>query len=437
MNLVFIQTEGGVGGAEMCLLDVVATVRTARPDWKITVVLGDHGPIEAAIDELGASRIVEPAPRSLAQLGDAGLKGKARTALLLGRSVVAGAAIARHAARLRRTIGRLKPDLVQSNGMKAHVLAAIAVPKSVPLVWHMHDYISSRPLMCKILRVVIAMRRGGSITVVGVSRSVAADAERAFAGRRGVSVQTIYNAVDVDRFRPGTAEESASAGVALDRAAGFGPAGEGTVRVGLIATFAIWKGHDVFLEAAARLVFSGPIRLYIIGGPIYRSTGSQQTVEALRRRIDELGLRDRVGLTGHIAEPADAIRGVDVVVHASVRPEPFGRVIVEGMACGKAVIVSVPSDDWRAIGSEREGVLEPKVSTSGASELFEHEVSAVGVPAGDPDALAAAIARLADNRELRIRLGDEGRNAAIERFDRSELAEHWVPMYVGRKSSVP
>lgn len=437
MNLVFIQTEGGIGGAEMCLLDVIAGVRNARPDWKITVVLGDHGPIEHAIDELGASYKVEPAPRSLAKLGDAGLKGKAGTALLLGRSLVAGMAIARHAARLRRTLRSLKPDIVQSNGMKAHVLAAIAVPGSVPVVWHMHDYISSRPLMCKILRTAIGARRGGSTTVVGVSRSVAADAERALAPRRGVTVQTIHNAVDIDRFRPGTAEECALAGVALDRAAGFEPAAAGTVRVGLIATFAIWKGHDVFLEAASRLVFSGPIRLYIIGGPIYRSTGSQHTVEALRRRIDELGLRDRVGLTGHIAEPADAIRGVDVVVHASVRPEPFGRVIVEGMSCGKAVIVSVPSDDWRAIGSDREGGLERNVSASGATELFEHEVSALGVPAGDPDALAAAITRLANDPELRNRLANEGRNAAIARFDRRKLAERWVPMYVGLKSSVP
>ncbi len=71
---------------------------------------------------------------------------------------------------------------------------------------------------------------------------------------------------------------------------------------------------------------------------------------------------------------------LDVVVHASTRPEPFGRVIVEGMACGRAVVA---------------------VRDGGSAELFEDGVEALGVPPDDPDALAAAIDRLVADADLR------------------------------------
>jgi glycosyltransferase involved in cell wall biosynthesis len=444
MKILFYQTEGRIGGAEMSMLDVLAEIRRARPDWPLFVVLGAEGPIQTEIEAMGVGCEVVALPGRASRLGDAGAIRSFDRLATLGKMIAAAPATLGYVAKLRRAFDRLRPDLIQTNGMKAHVLAARAARSGTPILWHIHDYVSSRPIMSILLNKEARRRaaRGGLI-VITESRSVAADAERSLAKARGVLIRAIHNAVDVDRFSPGSEESRVQAAAALDRAAGFGPAPEGTVRVGLIATYAIWKGHEVFLEAASMLDFSRPIRLYIIGGPIYRSTGSQHTVEALRDRIDVLGLRDRVGLTGHIADPAAAIRGVDVVVHASVRPEPFGRVIVEGMACGKAVIVSVPADDWKTVDSTRRdlepdsGVIEPKVSASGATELFRHGIDAFGVPAGDPSALAAAIDRLASDHELRNKLANEGRRAAIDRFDRRKLAEKWLPLYDPRGSSVP
>ena len=103
-----------------------------------------------------------------------------------------------------------------------------------------------------------------------------------------------------------------------------------------------------------------------------------------------------------------ALRALDVVVHASTRPEPFGRVIAEGMACGRAVIA---------------------IRDGGAAELFEDGVSALGCPPRDPDALAEAIGRVVADSELRQRLGQAGRQAALTRFDRRRLAEPWSRVY--------
>src|SRR5439155_868330 len=144
------------------------------------------------------------------------------------------------------------------------------------------------------------------------SHAVEADA-RALLPRLPVAV--VPNAVDTDHFAPGPAD-----GRLLDELAGLPAAGAGTVRVGLVATYARWKGHDVFLDAAARLAAErlGPaMRFYVIGGPIYQTHGSQWSEDELRRRAGGLADAGRVGYIGFQQDPAAVYRALDVVVHAS------------------------------------------------------------------------------------------------------------------------
>jgi glycosyltransferase involved in cell wall biosynthesis len=338
-------------------------------------------------------------PNALARIGDAGGReaGQGRGGGLAVRGSAAALATTTYLARLRRLLRAEGPDLIHTNGMKAHVLGAWASPRKVRVVWHLHDYLGSRPVMARLLR-GSATRR---VSAVAVSRSVAADAMAVLGAR--VPVRTIYNAVDLARFSP-----SPAAGEWLDEAAGLPPVEEGAVRVGLVATFAVWKGQSLFLDALARISTPHPCRFYIVGGAIYRSQGSQVALEDLQRQAGALGLAGKVGFIGHQADPVRALRALDVVVHASTRPEPFGRVIVEGMACGRAVVA---------------------IRDGGAAELFEDGVSALGCPPRDPQSLAAAIARLIADPDLRRRLGQGGREAALARFDRRRLAEAWSRVY--------
>lgn len=390
----------------MCLLDILAMLRSARPDWELAAILGDDGPLATAIEGLGVRCSVLPLPRALARMGDSGKpKGRGeRIAGLATRGPAAALASAAYLSQLRRRFRSEAPDRVQTNGMKAHVLGTLSAPRGVPVIWHVHDFIGSRPVMARLLRAT-ARRR---VTAVGVSRSVAEDAGKVLGDR--ADIRTIFNAIDLERFSPAPDD-----GRWLDEAAGLPPAPEGTVRVGLVATFAVWKGHDVFLEAASRISDERPCRFYIVGGPIYRSQGSQVTLEDLRARAEGLGLGggDRLGFVGHQSDPVRAFRALDVVVHASTRPEPFGRVIVEGMACGRAVVA---------------------IADGGSAELFEDGVSALGCRPRDPEALSQAIDRLVADPELRRRLGQAGRQAALVHFDRRRLAEQWSQVYeaVGR-----
>jgi glycosyltransferase involved in cell wall biosynthesis len=407
VRLLFLNAIGAVGGAERVLLDLLASLRRAEPNAELHLAAGTDGPLLSAAESRGARATLLPMPAGLVGVGDSALRGlgKARAALrLLGKAAAAGAGAWRYARALRRLTAQLRPDVIHSNSLKTHLLAALA-GSPAPLVWHLHDFLGARPVAGKLLKLAARRVRGA----VAISEAVAADA-RPLLGRLPVAV--VANAVDVDHFSPRPAE-----GDWLDGLAGLPPAPAGAVRVGLVATYARWKGQDVFLKAAARLgatVGDRPLRYFIIGGPIYRTAGSQWSEAELRTQAEALGLAGRVGFVGYQADPARVYRGLDVVVHASTLPEPFGLTVVEAMACGRAVVVS---------------------RAGGAAELFTPEADALGTPPGDDAALAEAVRRLADDDGLRERLGAAARQTAVERFHRDRLGSQVIAAY--RQFGIP
>jgi glycosyltransferase involved in cell wall biosynthesis len=212
----------------------------------------------------------------------------------------------------------------------------------------------------------------------------------------------ILNAVDLEKFSPdGPAAD-------LDALSGLAPAQAGTVRVGLVATFSRWKGHDTFLRAVAALPAASPIRAYVIGGAMYDTEGSQYTTDELRRLVTALGAGSRVGFTGFVRDPERVMRALDVVVHASTAPEPFGLVIAEAMACGRAVITS---------------------GTGGAAELVRDGEDALVHRAGDSAGLAARMHLLAAEPARRASMGRAARATAVKRFDARRLGEQFAAAY--------
>ena len=401
VKILFLNPVGTVGGAERVLLDLIASLRAAAPSVRLHLVAAAEGPLIDAARSLGATTAVLPLPASVGAVGDSALAGgRARAALsLLGRSPAAGWAAWRYARRLRRVAEEVRPDVVHSNGIKCHLLTRLARLRDTPVIWHVHDFIGRRPVMACGLRWAARAASGA----VAVSDAVARDA-RGLLGP--VPVDVVENGIDTDRFAPGPGD-----GMGLDRLANLPAAGPGVVRVGLVATFARWKGQDVFLRAARRVAAELPgreVRFFVVGGPIYQTRGSQWSEGELRRQGADLLATGRLGFVGFQQDTDAVYRALDVVVHASTQPEPFGLTIVEAMACGRAVIVS---------------------SAGGAAELFTHDHDAVGVPPGEAAALAAAIEALVDDPGRRGCLGAAARRTAVERFRRERLGPQVLDAY--------
>jgi glycosyltransferase involved in cell wall biosynthesis len=400
MKILYLNPAGAVGGAERVLLDLIASLRALNPEWSLNLITAADGELVEDARRLGVETRVMAFPPSLAVVGDAGVGGPAGSGAglwrVMGRLSASSAAVARYVRELHRAISELQPDMIHSNGLKMHLLGAWAVPGSTPLLWHIHDFIQVRPLMRRLMR----MRAARCAILVANSKSVAEDARIALGENR--PIQTVYNAVDLERFAPYGAKFD------LDAAAGLAYPEGGTVRVGLIATAARWKGHDLFMRALARIPNDLPIRGYIIGGPIYQTEASQFTLDQLRETATQLSIGDKVGFTGFVSQVPAAIRALDIVVHASISPEPFGLVIAEALASGRAVLTN---------------------GLGGAGELIRQGRDAMLYRAGDTDSLAEEITRLARDASLRRKLGQAARATAEQRFARERMGREFAEIY--------
>jgi glycosyltransferase involved in cell wall biosynthesis len=379
VKVLFVNPIGQLGGAEHALLDLIASLRDCAPSVRTSLHTFEAGPLLGEAAALGATTAVVPIPQRIAALGDSG-------GVEVLASLLASVRSAAWLPELRRRLLAEAPDLIHTNGFKAHVLVAAARPR-VPLVWHLHDFVSARPLMSRILP---RLRRQASMALA-VSEAVARDAREVLGP---LPVVTVLNAV-----RTSTFEGSHVVPVDLDALAGLPGTPPSTTRVGLVATLASWKGHDLFLEAVRGLA-AHPARFYLVGGGLYSTTGSQRTPEELRGRIHSLGLGGRVGVIPFQRNIAGVYAALDVVVHASTKPEPFGRVVAEAMSAGRAVVA---------------------VASGGVLEQIEDERTGFLFPLGDALALRKRLDQLLRSSSLRAKIAGAAMTHARSHLDASRL----------------
>src|SRR5262249_30220964 len=149
---------------------------------------------------------------------------------------------------LRRRLQNHKANLVHAHGLKTLAAMAFVGRPSVPTIWHFHDYLLARPVMSRFLR----LQSSRCAAIVANSRSVAEDARIAMGS--GPEIHVVYNAVDLKQFCP------EGPVVDLDRMCGLPEAPVSTLKIGLVATTARWKGHAVFLRSLSQLHPSLPVR---------------------------------------------------------------------------------------------------------------------------------------------------------------------------------
>ena len=323
VRVLFLNPTGRMGGAETALLEVMAGLIESRSGVAPRVDRGVRWPARRA--RAGARRRCARAavPAALARFGEWSDRARRWSPLRLALRCARAAWPAwRYRARLRRVIRELAPDIVHSNGLKMHLLGAWARPAG--------------------------RRSSGTFTITspaGLSargaEAVRAPRARRSSLRRGAWPKTsragrgaAADPRDLERRRP----RALLAGwrhARSRRASGLPAPGDGCrarrprrdVRA-VEGTPPLSRGHRAAAAVAERARLCDRRRRL-------RDRGSQVSIEELREASTRLGLTGRVGFTGFIDDPAPAIRALDVLVHASTEPEPFGLAIAEGMACGR------------------------------------------------------------------------------------------------------
>ena len=305
-RVLFLSHTGQIGGAEICLLTIVRA-------FDCDVLLFQSGNLHARLERQGTPvRIARARPDLRAIRRDRGL-------WRMGPRL---AGIAGLVAQISWTARRY--DVLYCNSQKSFVLGALAVGgRRVRLVWHLHDILDASHFARMQARLVTGLANWRADRVVAPSRAVA----DAFvdAGGRADLVAVVPNGVSL----PGPAADTGA------RSSGrrHPDLPEGFV-FGIFSRLAPWKGQHVAIEALAQL--EGACCL-IVGAALF---GEGDYARELRVLARQLGVADRIRFLGHREDVVELMRQVDVVVHPSISPEPFGLTVVEAMLAGTPVLAS-------------------------------------------------------------------------------------------------
>ena len=372
MRVVYLDHVAQLSGGEIALLRLITHLDEVEPH----VILAEDGPFADELVQAGISTEVLPMPERAR-----GLRKDSVTARKVQLRVLL--ATAGYILRLALYLRRLAPDIVHTNSLKAGVYGSIAARLAgVPVVWHVRDRIDTDYLPRAAVRLVRGMTRRLAAKVVVNSHSTMATLDR--------------------RSQPEVLYSVASD--ALAAPAQFEPREPGPLVVGMIGRFAPWKGQDLFLRAFADAFPEGDTRCVLVGAALF---GEHDFEQELHKLAYTLGLDGRVEFRGFRSDIWPELARMDMLVHTSLIPEPFGQVILEGMAARVPVVAA---------------------DAGGPAELVRHDVNGVLYRMGDRAALARSLRELAEDADRRQRLVDGG-HSTLAAYDPGVVSARLQRLY--------
>jgi glycosyltransferase involved in cell wall biosynthesis len=292
-------------------------------------------------------------------------------------------------ATLWRELGVIGPALVHTNSTKMHLIAGAAARlRRLPVLWHMRDLMTD-PGARSWLRRAVGMIQP---EVIAISDAVAGQFEG-----MPCNVRVVPNGIPIESFTPGPPSEGLREDVGLP---------EGVPVACVVGRLTPWKGHRTLLRAWPKVTARIPdAHLLVVGEVAFWEDDYDAELGAL---AEEVGVADRVVWAGFREDVPDVLRMVDLLILAST-DEPFGRVVIEGMAAGLPVVATASG-----------GV--PEIVVEGETGLL--------VPPEEPEPMGDAIAQvLSDPARARV-MGEAGRVRAVERFDVRRVARQVGEIYV-------
>lgn len=373
-RVVFVDHVARLSGGEIALLRLLPAL---TDDVDVHVILGEDGPLVGRLRALGISVEVLPLAATVRDLR----KDTVRPTRL---DPLAAARIAPYVVRLSRRIRRLGADLVHTNSLKAAVYGGAAGRLArVPVIWHLRDRIADDYLPHSAVMLVRTAARVLPTVVVANSR---ATLQTLGTARHG---HVVYNPIV-----PDSVEQPAH------RAAGA----REVRNIGIVGRLTQWKGQHVFLDAFSEAFRGTDVRGRVIGSALF---GEDDYAERLREQAERLGISEQVEFRGFREDVWAELAELDLLVHCSVVPEPFGQVVLEGMAAGLPVIAA---------------------NAGGPAELIRNEVDGLLTAPGDAHELADAMRRLVGDAVLRADLASSALARSAE-FTPERSAEKLLAIY--------
>lgn len=358
MKILYVDQTGQLGGGELAILPWLRAHSEGAH-----VVLFEDGPFRPLIEECGI-------PVDVFTLDT--LKGVRRESGV--RSILS--ALPAFASLRGRLAGLAAGfDLLYANSQKAFLLAALSKRRGQPLIWHLRDILTAEhfsPILRK-----LAVFAGNRYASVIIANSHATAESFVAAGGLRHKVRVVHDGIDPQPFDSIAPEAIA----ALRKEIGS----ESSSMIGIFGRLSPWKGQHILLDAISAIPGAHAI---LIGDALF---GESAYAEDLKLRATQPDIAGRVHFLGFRRDIPALMQAMDIIVHASTSPEPFGLVIVEGMLARKPVIAT---------------------RAGGAIEIIQEGESGMLVTPGSISELRTAIERLLSDPVATERLSRDGRRRA-------------------------
>ncbi|MCA6510640.1 MAG: glycosyltransferase family 4 protein [Pseudanabaena sp.] len=337
-RILFVSYTAVLGGGELCLLDFAH----AYCDSSEVVLLTD-GVLKTRLEELGVKVEVLAAARSLAEV-------KVSSGLASLKSIG-------DLWRLGKLIAEKSKDfdLIHANNQKGFVVSAIArLFGGVPVVWHLHDILTSDIFSSTNRRIAVTLANWFATRVI-VNSQATGEAFLAVGGKRQL-LRTVYNGFNVEKFDQINDNQKTlreELGIPRDRNL-----------IGMFSRLSYWKGQHILLEAASKIP---DVHVLLVGDALF---GEAEYTDKLKNIAEQESLKGRVHWLGFRDDIPKLMKACDAIAHCSTAPEPFGRVIVEAQLSKRPAIATIGG---------------------GTSEIIENGITGLLIPPNDPQLLADAV----------------------------------------------
>ncbi|MDR3710335.1 MAG: glycosyltransferase family 4 protein [Capsulimonadaceae bacterium] len=372
VTILYVDHTARLGGGEIALLNLIRALDKTR--YRPIVVLASEGKLAGEFERSGIETHIIPLDKSVVERRKDSLGFFSFLQLRQVWRVLS------YALRIARFARENDVDIIHTNSLKADIYGGIAARiENIPAIWHVRDNITADYLPRIMVSIFRLLARMIPDTVVANSQSTLRTVQLPRRAHTAVIYSGAVRVPDRD-----TVEDS------LDAAGAKWP--EEPV-IALIGRISPWKGQHIFIRAAAEVVKAFPrCKFWVIGSAMF---GEQEYDESIRILAEELSVKDRVEFLGFRADVDVLMPEVDIVVHASTLGEPFGQVVIEGMASAK-----------------------PVIATNGGAlpEIIVHDESGILVPMGDAMAMSQAIIRLLSDPVAARKMGRAGQVRVRGRF---------------------
>ncbi len=394
-TILYLDHTAKISGGEIALLNLIKALDRTR--YTPVVVLASGGALAEKLEQDGVETHVIPLPLSVVNTRKDSMGLNSLTRLRQAWLCVC------YAVKLAKWARARKVDLIHTNSLKADLYGGLAARLArIPVLWHVRDRIADGYLPAPVAAAFRWMARTVPQAVVANSESTLrcldVSRERAAVIHGGVSdsafsrqMHVVHDGFDPEQFKNMLAAASSFPERPI---------------VALVGRISPWKGQHIFLDAAARVRETFPqVRFWIVGSALFgeheyeRSLHETVAMHKLEGTVEFLGFQEDIP---HILEQAD------LVVHASTLGEPFGQVVIEGMAAGKPVIAT-------------DGGALPEIIQSGKTGLL--------VPMGDAPAMAEAVKELLSSPARARAMGIAGQMHARQHFTNRHVARNIEQVY--------